>query len=87
MRYANYHISQTPIKFTIHDGVHEEKISTTFSAIHPINRVTKNRRVYPESVVMKAIDDYNKRMNSHDFRFVGESLHPPVISTFSIRSI
>lgn len=87
MRYANYRISQTPISFTVHDGVHEEKISTTLSAIHTINGVTKNRRVYPESVVMKAINDYNKRMNSHDFRFVGENLHPPVTPTFSIRSI
>ena len=54
-RYANYRISQTPIKLIIHDGLLQQEINIPLSQFVP----KSNGRVYSKEAVMNAMKNFD----------------------------
>ena len=59
-RYANYRISQTPIKLIIHDGLLQQEINIPLSQFVPKSNYTnRNGRVYSKEAVMNAMKNFD----------------------------
>ena len=62
MRYANYRISQTPIKFILRGEPVDQEIMVPCSVLlQTAGKPNKNKRVYSEPFLMKAMDDCIKK--------------------------